>query len=69
MREDTQSIADRLTQLQVPPSLISDHLRSLEKWRRSNPVKVKRRKLYDYVLNASGRQVVFVPKKPRRRIK
>ena len=39
MREDSNSIANRLAALHVPPALISVHLKKLEKWRRNHPPK------------------------------
>ena len=40
MREDLNEIANRLAALHVPPDLISNHVRKLEKWRRSHPRQV-----------------------------
>ena len=66
MREPITEIEARLAQLQVPPDLISVHLKRLEKWRDTHRPKVKRHRLPATVFSANGHALVKRRKRPRR---
>lgn len=70
MQDDLTTIAEHLTRLGLPQEYVTKHCLRVEQARKSRPI--KRKRLYDYVITASGSHYAidkprWKPKRARRR--
>ena len=62
-----EDIVTRLSNLGVPDHIVDQHVSRVETWRANHKPKVKRKRLYEFVITASGQYHIFRDK-PRKRI-